>query len=90
MKAIKRLLYIIMSTLSSGFVNEEHSYPQLVFNYKTVYKWLLIQQKETTQHDQTNKMTCVPNDDADQPGHPPSLVRDLAVSLEKVWVFSYQ
>ena len=25
------------------------------------------------QHDKTNKMTCAPSEDSDQPGHPPSL-----------------
>ena len=24
-------------------------------------------------HDKTNKMTCAPSEDSDQPGHPPSL-----------------
>ena len=30
-------------------------------------------------HDKTNKMTCVPSEDSDQPGHPPSLIRFFAV-----------
>ena len=30
-------------------------------------------------HDKTNKMTCVPSKDSDQPGHPPSLIRVLAL-----------
>ena len=30
-------------------------------------------------HDKTNKMTCVPSKDSDQPGHPPSLIRVFAV-----------
>ena len=25
-------------------------------------------------HDKTNKMTCAPSKDSDQPGHPPSLI----------------
>ena len=29
--------------------------------------------------DKTNKMACVPNEDSDQPGHPPSLIRVFAV-----------
>ena len=37
--------------------------------------------------DKTNKMTFVPSEDSDQPGHPPSLV--FAVRMEKHWVFSY-
>ena len=30
-------------------------------------------------HDKTNKMTCAPSKDSDQPGHPPSLLRVFAV-----------
>ena len=30
-------------------------------------------------HDKTNKMVCVPSEDSDQPGHPPSLIRYFAV-----------
>ena len=26
-------------------------------------------------HDKTNKMTCAPSEDSDQPGRPPSLIR---------------
>ena len=33
------------------------------------------------QHDKTNKMTCAPSEDSDQPGHLPSLVRVFAVHL---------
>ena len=29
--------------------------------------------------DKTNKMACVPSEDSDQPGHPPSLIRVFAV-----------
>ena len=31
--------------------------------------------------DKTNKMTCAPSEDSDQPGHPPSLIRVFAVHL---------
>ena len=34
-------------------------------------------------------MTCAPSEDSDQPGHPPSLIRVLAVRIKKVWVLSY-
>ena len=30
-------------------------------------------------HDKTNKMTCAPSEDSDQPGNPPSLIRIFAV-----------
>ena len=29
--------------------------------------------------DKTNKLTCAPSEDSDQPGHPPSLIRVFAV-----------
>ena len=38
------------------------------------------------QHDKTNKKTCAPRDDSDQPGHPPSLIRVFAVRMKKAWV----
>ena len=40
-------------------------------------------------HDKTNKMACVPSEDSDQPGHPPSLIRVLAVRVKKAWVLNY-
>ena len=30
-------------------------------------------------HDKTNKMTCAPIEDSDQPGHSPSLISSLCV-----------
>ena len=39
--------------------------------------------------DKTNKMACVPSEDSDQPGHPPSLIRVFAVRMKKAWVLSY-
>ena len=30
-------------------------------------------------HDKTNKMTCVPSEDSNQPGHPPSLTSVFTV-----------
>ena len=40
------------------------------------------------QRDKTNKMTCAPSKDSDQPGHPPSLIRIFAVRM-KHWDLSY-
>ena len=40
-------------------------------------------------HDKTDKMACVPSEDSDQPGHPPSLIRVFAVHMKKPWVLSY-
>ena len=38
------------------------------------------------QHDKTNKMTCVPSKNSDQPEHPPSLIRVFPVCMKKVRV----
>ena len=40
-------------------------------------------------HDKTNKMTCKPSEDSDQPAHPGSLIRIFVVCMEKSWVFGY-
>ena len=40
------------------------------------------------QHDKTNKITCAPSEDSEQPGNPPSLIRVFVVGLEN-WVLSY-
>ena len=45
--------------------------------------------KNEPPHDKTNKMACVPSEDSDQSGHPPSLIRVLAVRIKKAWVLSY-
>ena len=34
-------------------------------------------------------MICVPSEDSDQDGHPPSLIRVFAVRMKKAWVLSY-
>ena len=39
--------------------------------------------------DKTNKMACVPSEDSDQLGHPPSLMRVFAVRIKKAQVLSY-
>ena len=40
-------------------------------------------------HDKIDKMACVPSEDSDQPGHPPSLIRVFTVRMKKAWVLSY-
>ena len=56
--------------------------PETLFQFEC-FSWLCpLKQKMTTnepQHDKTNKMTCAPSEDSDQPGHPPSLIRVFAV-----------
>ena len=39
----------------------------------------IIPSKFEPPHDKTNKMTCAPSEDSDQPGHSPSLIRVFAV-----------
>ena len=39
--------------------------------------------------DKTDNVVCVPSEDSDQPGHPPSLIRVFAVRMKKAWVLSY-
>ena len=38
---------------------------------------------------QNQQCGCAPNEDSDQPGHPPSLIRVFAVRMKKAWVLSY-
>ena len=40
--------------------------------------WIASTQYEPPR-DKTNKITCAPSEDSDQPGHPPSLIRVFAV-----------
>ena len=40
-------------------------------------------------HDKTNKVASAPNEDSDQPGHPPSLIRVFAVRMKKHCGLSY-
>ena len=37
----------------------------------------LLSSENESQHDKTNKMTCAPSEDSDQPGHPTSLIKSL-------------
>ena len=37
--------------------------------------------KNEPAHDKTNKITCAPNEDLDQPGHPPRLIRVFDMHL---------
>ena len=44
-----------------------------------VVTWLIYEPP----HDKTNKMTCAPSEDSDQPGHQPSLIRVFAVRSKR-------
>ena len=41
--------------------------------------WSTVETQKWPPHDKTNKMTCAPSEDSDQPGHPPSLIRVFVV-----------
>ena len=38
---------------------------------------------------QNQQSGCAPSEDADQPGHPPSLIGVFAVRMKKAWLLSY-
>ena len=40
-------------------------------------------------HDKTNKNDCAPSEDLDQPRHPPSPIRVIAVCMKQAWILSY-
>ena len=41
------------------------------------------------QHDKTNKMTCAPMKDSDQPGYPSSLIRVFIIRTKIPYLLSY-
>ena len=41
--------------------------------------WLPVVLEKEPAHAKTNKMACAPNEDSNQPGHTPSLIRVFAV-----------
>ena len=45
--------------------------------------------KTEPEYDKTNKVMSASSEDSGQPGHPPSLIRVLAVSMQKHWVLGY-
>ena len=51
-------------------------------DYLYVHIWAALWQNQ--QND------CAPNEDSDQPGHLPSLIRAFIVRMKKAWVLSYQ
>ena len=59
-----------------------------LFAYTCVSKnWRSLQYCATTWHNQQND--CPASEDSDQPGHPPSLIRDFTVCMKKPWALSY-
>ena len=52
-------------------------YKQQIFRDRLKGFWWTTENKP--EHDKTNKMTCAPNEDSDQPGYPPILIPVFAV-----------
>ena len=74
----------VMRWLKSHFkINHHNNFMLLLLTGNDVY----VVPYEPPQ-DKTNKMTCAPNEDSDQPGHLPSLIRVIAVPMKKAWVLS--
>ena len=65
------------------------SHMQIRYNAICNGLWSGFNMKIEPWHDKTIKMICVPSEDSDQPGHPPSLTRVSAVRLKQNWVLSY-
>ena len=45
------------------------------FTFVDIIPWIFLINPFEPERDKTNKMTCAPSEDSDQPGHPPSLSR---------------
>ena len=59
-------------------------------NFPTIWQYVCLFHPFEPPHDKTNKITCAPSEDSDQPGHLPSLIRVFTVCLKKHWVLSCQ
>ena len=55
----------------------------ILTSFDTIQKYNQTALTYVPPHAKTNKMTCAPNEDADQPGHPPSLIGVFAVRMKK-------
>ena len=52
-----------------------HSVERLIFSYRLLHIYLVFSSLQfEPEHDKTNKMTCAPIEDSDQPGHMLSLI----------------
>ena len=54
--------------------------------YLVIQTWRIVEWAKTWQNHQSD---CAPNEDSDQPWHPPSLIRVFTVRMKKTWVLSY-
>ena len=93
-----RFLECVLVSLSKlTVVLKMFSYKQSCINHPTHHLWPLwfvfkkiLYSIYTWAATWTNKQSeCVPSEDLDQPGHPPSLIRVFAVRMKKTWALSY-
>ena len=69
-------------TRESVIVCRKHVAQKNIGSWRGEREDLLSYQKQDINeplHDKTNKINCAQGEDSDKPGHPPSLVRVLAV-----------
>ena len=61
----------------------------ILTSFDTIQKYNQTALTYEPPHTKTNKMTCAPSEDADQPGHPPSVIRVFAIRMKKRWALNY-
>ena len=80
------ITHTIEKPIAALSVSSEKKFPLVSMrNVKNVMKCISVAYVDSRKkhfdppHDKTNKVTSVPSDDSDQPGHMPSLIRVFAV-----------
>ena len=61
----------------------------IMTSFDTIQKYNQTALTYEPPHAKTNKMTCAPSEDANQPGHSPSLIKVFAVRMKKRWTLNY-
>ena len=61
----------------------------ILISFDTMQKYNQTALTYVPPHAKTNKMTCAPSEDADQPDHPPSLIGVFGVRIKKRLAFNY-
>ena len=74
---MRRELYAALQSLQSPkSINTGNKFDEISLKFTPV---VIRKRKYEPPRDKTNKLTCAPNEDSDQPGHLPSLIRVFAV-----------
>ena len=75
------ICFFVVSVSTNSFVCYVFSYitiKRMIHTFLNSQQFIRIEPP----NDKTNKITFAPSKDSDQPRHPPSLVRDLAVHMK--------